>query len=63
MACLIKAVVLLSLSACLYDPVTPYEPGLTKMADVLSSQKNAEKLFVPTWDGVRKPYAISVVDE
>ena len=35
--------------------------AVTKMADALSSQKNAshglEKLSVPTWDGVRKSYA------
>ena len=35
--------------------------AVTKMADVLSSQKNAshglEKLTVPTWDGSRKSYA------
>ena len=35
--------------------------AVTKMADVLSSQKKAshalEKLSVPTWDGFRKSYA------
>ena len=44
-----------------HDALEAMTTAVTKMADVLGSQKTAshglEKLSVPTWDGNRKSYA------